>query len=80
MGGRTPPVARLISELKQSGLYSSLVFLQVYGRDSQDASNSLTLRGPRHELLGGTNYTFGLSRIAASTTNSVITLPPPSPI
>jgi len=74
LGGRSQPVARLISELKQQNLYADLVYLQVYGRDAQDADNSLTLRGPRQALRGGTNYTFGLSRVTTAT-NQVILLP-----
>ncbi len=77
VGGRTPPVTRLIADLKSQGLFSNLVFLQVYGRAAQDASNSLTLRGPRQALSGGTNYTFGLSRTETNTTNTVILLPNP---
>jgi lysophospholipase L1-like esterase len=44
-------------------------------RNAQDTNNSLTLRGPRQMLRGGTNYTFGLARITANVTNNVITLP-----
>lgn len=74
-GGRTPATARLISDLKQEGLFADLVFLQVYGRSAQDISNSITLRGPRQPLIGGANYTFGLSRTESNTTNIVIHLP-----
>lgn len=74
-GGKSEPVVRLVAELKQQNLYADLVYLQAYGRTAQDTNNSLTLRGPRQALRGGTNYTFGLARIAANVTNNVITLP-----
>lgn len=60
--GDAAALDRLIFDLKQNNLWSNIVFMQVYGTGYQDASNTITVRGPRpFNSQVGTNYNFGYS-------------------
>lgn len=53
--------SRLIEELKREQLWDDCVFLQVFGRGHQNASNNITLRGPRTDV-AGESWRHGLTR------------------
>jgi len=53
--------ANFIAALKRQGLWNDLQLLQVFGTGLQNASNNITLRGPRMTVVG-TNWAMGLNK------------------
>jgi hypothetical protein len=62
--------AEFVAALKREGLWNDLQLLQVFGTGLQNASNNITLRGPRMTVVG-TNWAMGLNKRDAAHTEYI---------